>query len=333
MFKDYLKRNKLHVMIDSETLKARPSFLSEFIGKAEIVKSLKIGISVSKKLNKPLEHILFYGPPGVGKTSLAQIIANELKVNIKIIPAINIQTLPDLIGVLNNLRDFDVLFIDEIHSLKQEYAEMLYSALEDNVLDLLVGKNYNSKAIRMQLPRFTLIAATTNLGALPKALEERFGYVFFIDCYEDWEIVALIKSLLKQWELTLSEEEINIIANNSRGIPRNVKRILRRVVDYKTINNSCEIQEIIKECGFIFQGLTEVDLKYLMFLSKAEKETAGIKTIIQGTNIDEQTIIKKIEPYLVFKGYINKGSKGRVLTLKGQKLIKEFKKFKKEKKG
>ncbi|AHC39819.1 ATP-dependent DNA helicase RuvB [Mycoplasma ovis str. Michigan] len=314
-------------MIDSETLKARPSRLSEFIGKTEIVKSLQVGIEVSKKLNKPMEHTLFYGPPGVGKTSLAQIIANELKVNIKIIPATNIQTLPDLIGVLNTLRDFDVLFIDEIHSLKLEYAEMLYSALEDNVLDLLVGKNYNSKAIRISLPKFTLIAATTNLGALPKALEERFGYVFFIDCYEDREIVDLIKSLLNQWELTLTEKEIITISNNSRGIPRNVKRILRRVMDYKTINSKCEIQEIIKECGFLFQGLTEVDIKYLIFLSEANRQTAGIKTIVQGTNIDELTIIKKIEPYLVFKGYINKGLKGRVLTLEGQKIIRNFNDF------
>ncbi|RAO95337.1 Holliday junction branch migration DNA helicase RuvB [Mycoplasma wenyonii] len=332
MCQNYLTSQlSLDKVIDSETLKARPSFLNEFVGKSEIVRSLQVGITVSKKLNKPLEHILFYGPPGVGKTSLAQIIANELKVNIKIIPATNIQTLPDLIGVLNTLKDFDVLFIDEIHSLKLEYSEMLYSALEDNVLDLLVGKNYNSKAIRIKLPQFTLIAATTNLGAVPKALEERFGYIFFIDCYEDWEIVNLIRSLLNQWELELTDKEINIIANNSRGIPRNVKRILRRVIDYKTINSDCEIQDIIKECGFLFQGLTEVDLKYLVFLSEADRQTAGIKTIVQGTNTDELTIIKKIEPYLVFRGYINKGLKGRVLTLEGQKIIKEFQTFMRKK--
>ncbi|AFO52383.1 Holliday junction DNA helicase RuvB [Candidatus Mycoplasma haematolamae str. Purdue] len=314
-------------MIDSDLLKLRPSTLREFIGKEEIVKSLKIGIEVSSKLKKPLEHVLFYGPPGVGKTSLAQIIANEMGVNIKIVPATNIQTLPDLIGVLNSLRDFDVLFIDEIHSLRLEYSEMLYSALEDNVLDLLVGKNYNSKAIRVNLPKFTLIAATTNLGAISKALEERFGYIFFIDSYSDEEIVSLIRQLSEKWGMKLTDQEVEIVVSNARGIPRNAKRILRRVLDYKTIESERPIQEIIKECGFTFEGLTEVDLKYLSFLKDSQYLTAGVKSIVQGTNLDESTLIKKIEPYLVFKGFVSKSVRGRMLTLKGQELLKKYERF------
>ncbi|KMZ96287.1 hypothetical protein PVNG_02425 [Plasmodium vivax North Korean] len=216
-----------------DIFKQRPFYLDEFIGKPEIIQSLKIELQVSEKLNKPLEHTLFYGPPGVGKTSLAQIIANEKKVNIKIIPATNIQTLPDLIGVMNSLKDFDVLFIDEIHTLKPEYAEMLYSALEDNVLDLLVGKSYNSKTIR----------------------------------------------------------------------------------------------EIIKECGFSFKGLTSSDLKYLLFLDRSHNNVAGLKSIIQGVNIEEATLVKKIEPYLVFKGYISKTMKGRMLSEDGKTILKEYQEY------
>ncbi|CCE67017.1 Holliday junction branch migration DNA helicase RuvB [Candidatus Mycoplasma haematominutum] len=309
-----------------ELLKLRPSSLKEFVGKPEIVKSIQVGVEVAKKLNKPLEHTLFYGPPGVGKTSLAQIIANELKVNIKIVPATNIQILPDLIGVMSSLKDFDVLFIDEIHSLKVEYIEMLYSAMEDNVLDLLVGKSCNSKAIRVNLPKFTLIAATTNLGALPKALEERFGYIFFVDCYTDAEIKTLINQLCKKWTLFLNKKEIEVIVSNSRGIPRNAKRILRRVLDYKTINKGCSLQEVIKECGFTFQGLTELDLKYLRFLEKSHSYIAGIKSIVQGTNLDESTLMKKIEPFLIFKGYVSKTFRGRILTEKGVELLSEFQK-------
>lgn len=301
----------------------RPTSLKKFIGKESIIKSLQIGIEVFKTTKKPLDHILFHGPPGVGKTSLAQIIATEMNVRIKIIQAINIQNVADLIGVLSSLKDNDLIFIDEIHSIRPDLAELLYPALEDNVLDLIVGKKHNSKTIRLPLPKFTLIGATTNFGALSKAFEERFGYIFFIDLYTKDEIIQIIKQKAKILNISLSQQTIEVIAENSRGTPRNCKRLLKRIHDYLAINQPININKILRECGFLYKGISEIDMKYMLFLSKQESKIASLKTLTQGINIDEQTILEKIEPFLINFQYIVKTPQGRQLTKAGQQIVKE----------
>lgn len=298
-----------------------PKNLSQFIGKEKVINTLKIGIKAQMATGKQLDHILLYGPPGVGKTSLANAVANELNRKIKIVQGANISELNDLIGIISTLRKGDVLFIDEIHTIKKDIAEMLYPALENKAMDLIVGKNLNKRSIRINLPDFTLIAATTNLGNITRALEERFGYVFYLDAYTPQEMRMIVAETSKKMELNLDEGEINEIVNSSKCIPRNAVRILRRVKDYQSANERISVAQIIKSCGFVYQGLSDLDVKYLMAL---KDNCHSLTSISYRINLDEKTIVNKIEPYMYSKGLIVKSNRGRSLSAEGLEILKKI---------
>ncbi|WP_216083325.1 Holliday junction branch migration DNA helicase RuvB [Candidatus Mycoplasma haematohominis] len=302
-------------------MKINPQNLSQFIGKEKIIKALKIGIKAAVNSEKSLDHILLYGPPGVGKTSLAHAISYELKSQIKIIQGANINHISDLMGVISSLKKGDVLFIDEIHAINNKIAEILYPVLEHKIIDLIVGKNLNKRTIRIPHPNFTVVAATTNLGDITKALEERFGYVFYLDEYTPKELTLIVKSIAKKMELTLQKEDIREIVDSSRGIPRNTVRILKRVKDYSLAYEKAPIKEIIKECGFLYKGLNSVDIKYLNSL---KENCCSLTSISYRINVDEKTIVNKIEPYLYSNSWISKNNKGRYLTEEGKELLKEL---------
>ncbi|WP_391591552.1 Holliday junction ATP-dependent DNA helicase RuvB [[Mycoplasma] cavipharyngis] len=301
--------------------KLRPKKLNQFIGKPNLIKSIKVAIEACKKLNKSLDHCLFYGPAGVGKTTLALVIANELKTKIKIIQSINLKNVSDLVSILSGIKEKEILFIDEIHSLNRNIAEILYTVLEDNVLDIVIGKTYNTKVIRMKLPKITIIGATTHLGELTKALEDRFNYTFFIDTYNYDELKLIVKQSVKEYNFKLEESDIDIIIQNSRGIPRIANKIINQINNHIVTTDNIDIVRIVRESGYLINGLTVVDLKYLKYLYDAPARTAGLKSISQAINLDEKTILEKIESYLIKAQYLFKSSKGRTLSTKGINLV------------
>lgn len=292
----------------------RPANFNEFQGKASLKKNLKIYIDNAKQNKLPLDHCLFYSPPGVGKTSIAKIIANELKTNIKIIQGPEIKEKTDLINILHSIKENDVLFIDEIHSIDSSCYELLYSVMEDFVFNINIGKEFNAKIISLSIPKFTLIGATTKLGNLPDPFEERFGIVERIEEYKDKEIFLVLKYTAKKCEIDIDDEILKIISQHSKGIPRNSKRILSRFYDHYNIEKNKPL-EILKKIGIYTLGLNNIDLNYLRVLFKNKR--MGLKTISQILNIDEKTIQNKIEPFLIKMNLISKTTNGRSITNEG----------------
>lgn len=295
-------------------LQIRPVNFSEFQGKESLKNNLKIYIENSKKNNVHLDHCLFYGPPGVGKTSLAKIIANELKTNIKIIQGPEIKEKTNLINILHSIKENDVLFIDEIHSIDSSCYELLYSVMEDFVFNINIGKEFNSKIISLPVPKFTLIGATTKLGNLPDPFEERFGIIERIEQYKEDEIFLVLKYTIQKCNIKINDNILKIISQHSKGIPRNSKRILSRFYDHYIFEKNSPL-EILKKIGIYTLGLNEMDLNYLKVLLKNKK--VGLKTISQILNIDEKTIQNKIEPFLIKMNLIYKTTNGRSITDKG----------------
>ncbi|MDC4183056.1 Holliday junction branch migration DNA helicase RuvB [Mycoplasma bradburyae] len=289
----------------------RPTNFNEFIGKNELKEKLLTFINASISQNKSLDHVLFYGPPGVGKTSLAQIIANELKSKIKILQASQIQKPSDLLNAFSLLSKNDVLFIDEIHSLNPAIMELLFPVMEDYVIDILIGKDFNSKFTRMKLPPFTLIGATTMYGRIIDPLEERFGILLKLDYYQDEEIFEIIKTANAKDKIKLSDDEIQSIALNSKGTPRNALRIYKRVMDFKLFNKKENIHQILEKLNIHKFGLSNLDLEYLKVFENNPKQYLGLKSLSLISGIDGFTIESKIEPYLIKLCLIKKTSKGR----------------------
>lgn len=305
----------------------RPKTLDEFIGQEEIKERIRISIEAAKIRKEPLEHVLLFGPPGLGKTTLAHIIANEL--NSKIITASgpNIEKAADLMGILTHLEKGQVFFIDEIHRLPVQVEEYLYPAIEDFKVDLILGKGSASDVLTFNLNRFTLIGATTRAGNISNALRERFGFHYHLDYYRLNEMERIVERSARILGLELENSAIEHIAKTSRYTPRIANRILKRIRDYALVKNVKVITkefciEVLNLEGIDENGLDELDRKYLKtIVEKYSGGPVGIDTISASINEDPLTIEDVIEPYLIMMGLINRTPKGRIITKTGLELF------------
>ena len=298
----------------------RPVSFDDYIGQDKIKQNLKVFIAAAKKRNECLDHALFYGPPGLGKTTLAHIIANEMGANIKITAAPMIEKSGDLAAILTNLDEGNVIFIDEIHRLSPAIEEVLYSAMEDFRLDIIIGSGPAAQTIKIDLPKFTLIGATTRAGMISAPLRDRFGMQFRLQFYTPKELARIIEIASAKLGKKCEENASLEIARRSRGTPRIALRLLKRIRDFAEINDENIITKIradegLNALGVNELGFDEMDIKYLEILFEAKRRAMGLTTIAAALSEDEGTIEDVIEPYLLANGYIEKTAKGRVATL------------------
>lgn len=298
----------------------RPKKFSEYIGQKQTKENLEIYIEAAKKRNEPIEHLMLYGPPGLGKTTLANIIANEMGVNIRVTSGPAIERAGDLASILTNLATGDVLFIDEIHRLNRNIEEVLYPAMEDSAIDLVLGKGPSAKTMRIDLPRFTLIGATTKIGALSSPLRDRFGATYRLEFYSEPELSEIVKRAAKILNINIEHEAVSEIAKRSRKTPRIANRILKRVRDYAQVKydgviNKQNTDEALKKIDIDEIGLDRNDRDYLRaIIEKFDGGPVGLDTISASISEDRDTIEDVIEPYLLQLGFINRTPKGRVAS-------------------
>jgi len=299
----------------------RPSVWDEYIGQEQIKKNLRVFIQASKKRDEALDHILFFGPPGLGKTTLAYLISSEMESNIKVTAAPMIEKSGDLAAILTNLEEGDILFIDEIHRLSPAIEEILYPAMEDYRLDIIIGSGPAAQTIKLDLPRFTLIGATTRAGMISNPLRDRFGMHFRMQFYESKELALIIQQAAIKLEKPCDADAALEIAKRSRGTPRIALRLLRRVRDFAEVENEDHIhlertRFALNQLGVNENGFDELDIKLLKLLIEAKGKPLGLSTIGAALSEDEGTIEDVIEPYLLANGYIERTARGRVATPK-----------------
>lgn len=304
---------------ESSEVTLRPDAWSEYIGQEQIKKNLSVFIEASKKREEALDHVLFYGPPGLGKTTLALIIANEMNANIKVTAAPMIEKSGDLAAILTNLEEGDILFIDEIHRLSPAVEEILYSSMEDYRIDIIIGSGPAAQTVKIDLPRFTLIGATTRAGMLSNPLRDRFGMSFRMNFYSHEELAEIIKQASSKLEREIMHEAAIEIAKRSRGTPRIALRLLRRVRDFAEVANEEHIahkrtQYALDELGINSHGFDEMDLRLLNLLANANGRAMGLSTIAAALSEDEGTVEDVLEPYLIANGYLERTAKGRRAT-------------------
>jgi Holliday junction DNA helicase RuvB len=314
---------------EGSELSLRPQRLLEYIGQRELKKNLKVFIGAAKKREEPLDHVLLYGPPGLGKTTLAYVIANELGSKIKTINGPAIEKTGDLAAILTELEPGDVLFIDEIHRLPRVVEEVLYGAMEDYQLSFLVNSDGTSKALTLPLPPFTLVGATTRAGDLSSPLRARFGISAKIDFYPAEDLKEIVMRTAKVLEMPISEEAAMLIAERSRGTPRIANRIYRRVRDFATYHEDKEISveatnEALNALKIDELGLDDVDIKYLTaIIERFHGGPVGLETIASSIGEEIQNLEDVYEPYLLMIGMINRTPRGRVVTEKAYKHLKK----------
>lgn len=318
-----MKKNNLNTTtkLDEEKKPSvRPDTFSVFVGQNEIKYNLKIFIDAALKRNESLDHVLLHGPPGLGKTTFAHIIANELGVNFKATAGPLLKKPGDLAAILTNLEKKDVLFVDEIHRLSHNIEEILYPALEDYYLDLIIGEGPSARMLRIDLPEFTLIGATTRLGLISNPLRDRFGIPIKMGFYKSNELILLLQRAANMTNININEDGAKEIATRSRGTPRIALRLLRRVRDFAEIKNLDYInKEFVDHALLKLEidkiGLDKCDYNYLKFIFNNYYDTpVGIDTIAAALSENKGTIEETIEPYLIQIGFIQKTTKGRVLT-------------------
>jgi len=298
----------------------RPKTLNEYIGQTKVKENMKVYIEASKKREEPLDHILLYGPPGLGKTTLANIIANEMNASIRITSGPAIEKPGDLAALLTNLSENDVLFIDEIHRMNKSVEEILYPALEDYSLDIIIGKGPSARSIRLELPKFTLIGATTRAGALSTPLRDRFGIVSRLEHYTKEELTTIVKRSSQILEINIEPSASIEIAKRSRGTPRIANRLLKRVSDYALVlgngNITLEIAKIaLNKLEIDELGLDNTDKRLLeTIIHKYGGKPVGVETLAATINEEVETIEDMYEPYLIQIGFLARTQKGRVVT-------------------
>lgn len=298
----------------------RPQTLSDYVGQEKIKGSLKVFIEAAKLRNESLEHILFYGPPGLGKTTLAHVMAHETGSNLKITSGPAIERPGDLVSILTSLEDSDIIFIDEIHRLGKIVEEILYPAMEDYAVDIVVGKGPGARTLRVDLPKFTLIGATTRISLLSSPMRDRFGIIHALDFYNEDEIGNILNRSAKILDITVDKESIYEIARRSRKTPRIANRLLKRVRDFATVYEKGVVgKEItdraLSDMGVDRHGLDDTDRRYLsVLIKKFSGGPAGVETLAAASSIDRDTIEEVIEPYLMQTGFIKRTPKGRVAT-------------------
>jgi holliday junction DNA helicase RuvB len=307
---------------DRQDTALRPRSLAELIGQERVKQNLQILIDAALKRGEPLDHVLFYGPPGLGKTSLSHVLANEMGVNIKITSGPAIEHGGDLAAILSNLRAGDILFIDEVHRLGRAVEEVLYPAMEDFALDIMIGKGPSARSIRLKLPRFTVVGATTRLALMTAPLRARFGATYHLDFYDRQAMRQIIVRAARLLKVEAEADGIDEIAGRGRGTPRVALRLLRRVRDYAQVRADGVIDRPTAQAALDLLnvdelGLDEMDRRVLLtIIEKYRGGPVGLSTIAASISEEQDTIMDVVEPYLLQLGFLERTSQGRVATPK-----------------
>ncbi len=298
----------------------RPRTLVELIGQYQVKENLAILIQAAIKRNEPIDHVLFYGPPGLGKTTFVHVIANEMKVNIKVTSGPAIERPGDLAAILTNMRAGDILFIDEIHRLGKMVEEVLYPAMEEYALDIIIGKGPSARSIRLKIPKFTVAGATTRLALLSSPLRARFGAVYRLDYYDENSMRQIVKRAADLLGIQTEAEGVDEIARRARGTPRVALRLLRRVRDYAQVKNDGKITRLaaldaMNLLSIDQLGLDEIDRMVLItIIDKFDGGPVGLSTIAASISEEPDTIMEVVEPYLLQLGFLGRTAQGRVAT-------------------
>ena len=296
----------------------RPQYLKDYIGQEKAKKTLEIYIKAAKERGDALDHVLFYGPPGLGKTTLAGIIANEMGVNIKITSGPAIEKPGEMAAILNNLQENDILFVDEIHRLNRQVEEVLYPAMEDYAIDIMIGKGASARSIRLDLPKFTLVGATTRAGMLTAPLRDRFGVIHHLELYTEEELTTIILRSAKVLEVEIEESGAVELAKRSRGTPRLANRLLKRVRDFAQVKYDGVITEEVANYALNLldvdtYGLDHIDRMILLtMIEKFQGGPVGLETLAASIAEDAGTLEDVYEPYLLKNGFIQRTPRGRV---------------------
>lgn len=319
-----MPRRMIETTIQQEDVKLegslRPETLDDYIGQSKVKENLKIFIEAAKRRNDPLDHVLFYGPPGLGKTTLAGIIANEMGVHLKVTSGPAIEKPGEMAAILNGLEEGDLLFVDEIHRLNRQVEEVLYPAMEDYCIDIMIGKGSSARSVRLDLPKFTLVGATTRAGLLTAPLRDRFGMIYHMEFYTLEELQQIIMHSAKVLDVKISASGAMEMARRSRGTPRLANRILKRVRDFAEVMYNGEITEEVAKTALDMMdvdkyGLDHIDRLILStIMEKFGGGPVGLDTLSAAIGEDAGTIEDVYEPYLIKNGFLNRTPKGRTVT-------------------